>query len=95
MLVGRLPLQFEQFASLTHFAEAVATRPVSLRDRPLCDVTDACKAILRSCLNVKKAFRPAPISLLEHDWFTCGHEAGAGKGPGTPYPSRRARSCTP
>jgi len=69
MLSGRLPQRQDKFATLAEFANAVATRPVSLQSKQWSRVTEPCKLFLRSCLEINKAFRPAPMILLEHEWF--------------------------
>jgi serine/threonine protein kinase len=64
MLAGRLPRRREQFASLPDFAEAVATRKVTLHGRRWSGIPESCKVMLQQCLEVNMSLRPTAATLL-------------------------------
>lgn len=70
MLVGALPFRIEDFNhNREAFGEHVARHPVSLTGGRWQHISEPCKGLLRQCLAVKMAGRPAPMTLLASEWL--------------------------
>lgn len=71
MLSGRLPQGRDQGDDLSRaFLEAAAAQEVKLRGRGFFHVSDACRAVLRSCLALEKEARATPEEVLRGEWLS-------------------------
>lgn len=68
MLVGAFPQGRERCRSARSLA-AAAQQPVDLTGARLEDLTLECKLFLQQCLQIKACARPAPMTLLKHEWW--------------------------
>jgi len=66
MLFGQMP--WRSHHSPTSLAEHIAKQKLRFGDKKQ-PISNPCRAVLRQCLMVDKRFRPAPITLLTHQWF--------------------------
>lgn len=68
MAFGRLPRRLGDYKDLESFAAAVASQEVTL-EGPEWLMDDRGKEVIRQCLSLEKAQRPAAMTLLRSPWF--------------------------
>ena len=66
MALGRLPRRLGDYGDLSSFAAAVASQRVTLEGE---DLDERGKEVIRQCLLLEKAQRPAAMTLLQSPWF--------------------------
>lgn len=69
MLLGRLPRTVTAYPGFEDFCDAVQAEAVKTSGEAWQAVSDECKAVIRHCLALDKADRPAAMVILEMSWL--------------------------
>lgn len=75
MLIGRLPRMVTSYSGFEDFSDAVQAEAVKTTGEGWQALSDECKAVLRHCLALDKADRPAAMVILEMSWLKCAEKA--------------------
>lgn len=67
MMTGSLPHKFSSYRSVQDFSKALRSQPVDWTFPT--SASEECKDVVRKCLTLDMACRPAPLLVLRMDWF--------------------------